>query len=338
MSFDTGFYSVSTEQEAIAVVREEPSIIISLPEHLVTDDVLFEALSRDYTCYDLIDRQSLSDDLIQRLMLDSADAIIHIPKRKIKTEHYVKMVTQNGLTISGIPDFALNSEICNAAVKSNPEAHKFVPPNLQDQEYVNNLLKQTPSYVNKIDISQRETDVLIGLIETNPEILRYMTMEDRSKEVCIKAMNKDYTMIQYFPENVYENVKVLELMSNLECFQNPTVRFASELVRKPLAKYLFKKRPELYRFLPMYTIDKEFAIEAIKLDPLNIYATPSHLKADGKLWELVLQQDESLCEHIPLNEQSDQVRIFITRRKAKMNNSNLASQKIQQEKEKANEA
>lgn len=337
MSFDTGFYSVDTEQEAIAVVREEPSIIISLPEHLITDDVLFEALSRDFACYELIDSQSLTYDLIQRLMLHNADAIEYIPKRKIKTEHYIEMVRQNGLSIRSIPEYALNSEICNAAVKSNPEAHKFVPPNHQDQEYVNNLLKQTPSYVNKIDISQRDTDVLIGLVDTNPQILRYMTMEDRSVKVCLKAMSNDYTMIQYFPENVYEDEKVLEVMSNLECFKNPVVRFPSELVRKPLAKYIYKKRPEHFRFLPMFTIDKAFAIEAIKYDPLNIYATPSHLKADGKLWELVLQQDESLCENIPLNEQSDQVRIFITRRKAKRNNANLASQKKQQEKEKANE-
>lgn len=338
MSFDTGFYSVSTVQEAIAVVIEEPSIIISLPEHLVTDDVLFESLSRDVACYDLIDTQTLSHDLIKRLMLQSSGAIEYIPKRKIKDDHYIAMVTQDGMTIRDIPDFVLNSEICNAAVKSNPDAHQFVPRNLQDQTYLNNLLKQTPSFVNKIDISLRDSNVLKDLVSTNPQILRYMTMEDRSKEVCLKAMESDPMMIQYFPENVYEDPKVLEILSNQAIFQNPTIRFASELVRKPLAKHIFKKRPEQYRFLPMFTIDQEMAIEAIKHDPINIYATPSHLKADGKLWEVVLKQDDSLCENIPLNEQSDQVRIFITRRKAKMNNSQLDAERMSKVKESANES
>lgn len=338
MSFDTGFYSVNSEEEALAVVREEPSIIISLPENLVTDDVLFEALSRDYSCYDLIDRRTLSDNLILRLMLDNSKSIEFLPKRKIKTQHYIKMVELDGMTIQDIPPLALNSAICNAAVKANPKAHEFVPENLQDQEYVNNLLRHTPSYVNRIDISQRDTKVLEGLVEENPIILRFMTMEDRTKKICLKAMEKDYTMIQYFPEKVYEDAKVLELMSNLECFQNPTIRFDSELVRKPLAKAIFKKRPEHYRYLPMFTVDKEMAIQAIKNDPHNIYATPSHLKTDGKLWELVLQQDESLCDHIPANEQSDQVRIFITRRKAKLNNSSLAAQRMKLQKENVNEA
>lgn len=338
MSFDTGFYSVSTVQEAISVVREEPTIIISLPEHLVTDDVLFESLSRDVACYDLIDAQTLSHDLIKRLMLQNSGAIEYIPKRRIKDDHYIAMVTQDGMTIRDIPDFSLNSKICNAAVQSNPDAHQFVPSNLQDQTYLNNLLKHTPAFVNKIDVSLRDSKVLVELVNTNSHILRYMTMEDRSKEVCLKAMQNDPMMIQYFPEHVYEDPKILEILSNQAIFQNPTVRFASELVRKPLAKHIFNKRPEHYRFLPMFTVDEEMAIAAVNHDPINIYATPSHLKADGKLWELVLKQDDSLCENIPLNEQSDQVRIFIARRKAKMNNSRLGAEIMSKVKESANES
>lgn len=326
MSFETGFYSVNTVQEALAVVCEEPSIIISLPEHLVTDDVLFEALTRDYACYDLIDKNTLTHDLILRLMLADASAIDYIPHKKIKNDHYLKMVEKEGLTIRNIPELALNSAICNAAVKSNPDAHKFIPRHLQDQEYVNNLLKHTPSFVDKIDITQRDSEVLVGLVETYPEIFRFMTMPDRTRDVCLKAMQNDHTMIQYFPEKIYNDPKMLEIMSNLDCFQNPTIRFPSELVRKPLANHIFKKKPEHFRFLPMYTVDKEMAIAAIEHSPFNIYAVPSHLKADGKLWELVLKKDASLCENIPLNEQSDQVRIFITRRKAKLNNANLMAE------------
>lgn len=321
MTLETGFSSVNNEDEAILVVREEPTIIASLPEFLLTDNVLFEALSREIDCYDLIDRNSMSDDLILRLMLHNSYSIEYLPKRKIKPDFYIKMVSENGLSIRHIPSFALNSKICNAAVKSDPRAHEYVPVHLQDQEYLNNLIKRNPTYVGKIDITQRDTKVLVELVDTHPEIIRFMVMEDRTKEICIRAMEKNYTLIHYFPENIYEDEEILKLMSKLEFIQNPTSRLPADLVRKPLANYLFKERPEIYRFLPASTITTEMARKAIEQDPSNIYATPPFLRADGKLWEVALKQNESFWEMVPQNEQSDQVRIFIARKKSQRNHS-----------------
>ena len=65
------------------------------------------------------------------------------------------------------------------------------------------------------------------------------------------------------------------------------------------------------------------AVEAVKFNPENILSTPTSLKSNGKLWELVLQQKPEFYKAIPLEQQSDSIRIFIAREKERKNNVSL---------------
>lgn len=46
----------------------------------------------------------------------------------------------------------------------------------KDSYYVNRLIKQSPEYKARIDIAQRDSNVLKEVVETTPEILRFMAM------------------------------------------------------------------------------------------------------------------------------------------------------------------
>ena len=322
---DTGFKSVETEEEAIIIVRSQPSIIASLPDDVKTEEVFFIALSSDFAVYDLVDDIYLTDSLITRLLLDNEEALTYIPPHLVKHHHCLEMVKSNGRAVRFVPERILSSDICNAAVDNDPSAHEFIPMHLQDSYYVNRLIKQSPEYVTRIDIAQRDSNVLKEVVETTPEILRFMAMPDRTFKICEIALKQRPELIEYFPEDVYNNKKMLKILSELDMFKVRSGRFEPRFMRKSLAVYMFEKYPEIFRFLPIVLIDKEMAIKAIKLNPLNVICTPAHLKTSGELWEIALSQKPELYEQIPDEELNDAIRIFIARKKAMSANESLMS-------------
>jgi hypothetical protein len=79
---------------------------------------------------------------------------------------------------------------------------------------------------------------------------------------------------------------MLKILSELDMFKVRSGRFEPRFMRKSLAVYMFEKYPEIFRFLPIVLIDKEMAIKAIKLNPLNAICTQHilrHLASYGRL-------------------------------------------------------
>lgn len=318
------FTGVSSEEEALLIVKSEPTIVASFPEQLLTDNVLFEALSRDYRVYELIDKLFYSDSLVNRLIINNPQRVFeNLNHSLIKPSHLLNLVEVDGLAIRFIPASMLTNKICNVAIEQNVEAHEFVPLHLRDAAYINKLILSAPDYVSRIDIEKRDPAVLKKVVLEHPFIIEYMTMTDRTPEICESAMQKDHKWIAFFPEHIYDNPDMLEKISNLEYFKNPKDVFEAGLVRKSLADYLFKKNPDYYNFLPLSSKYWDMAVEAVKFNPENILSTPTSLKSNGKLWELVLQQKPEFYKAIPLEQQSDSIRIFIAREKARKNNVSL---------------
>ena len=91
-------------------------------------------------------------------------------------------------------------------------------------------------------------------------------------------------------------------------------------LRKRLRTEIINATDSLYDF-SFKTLD--MAIEAIEHNPDNILTTPTALKRSGKLWEIALSQKPEFYKTIPLDQQSDSIRIFIARETARKNNTSL---------------
>jgi hypothetical protein len=318
------FSGVSSEEEAILIVQTEPTIVSSFPENLLTEKVLFEALSRDHRVYGLIDKLFYTDALVNRLLLDNPQRVFeNINSALIKPDHLSNLVQSDGLAIRFIPPSMLNNKICNIAIEQDVLAHEFVPLHLRDASYINKLILQAPEYVCRIDIEQRDSEILKQVVYENPFVIEFMTMDDRTQEICEAIMQIHPQWVSFFPEKIYDNPKMLEQISNLPYFKEPSEVFDSSYVRHSLANYLFKKDPANYKYLPMSFKTLDMAIDAIKHDPDNILTTPTSLKQNGKLWEIALSQKPEFYKTIPLDQQSDSIRIFIARENARKNNISL---------------
>ena len=313
------FRGVSSEEEALAIVKMEPTIITSFPENLLTEKVLYEAIIRDSKVYDLIDRVFFTDSLIGLLLINHAEiALEKLNHSLIKNSHIIDLVKSDGLTLQYLPPSMINHEVCLIAVDQNVKAHEFVPQQFRDEKYINQLIKQAPDYAGRIDVAKRDPKILTSLIKEYPFIISYMSMTDRTVEVCESVMHDHVHWIQYSPETIYNNQNMLEKLSNLEYFSHPEGEFESSYVRTSLAKYLFEKNIDIYKHLPKSVIDFDMALKAVQHDYRNVLITPLALRQDGKLWEEALKTKPELYKQIPLGEQSDTVRIFIARTKAQM--------------------
>lgn len=318
------FTGVSSEEEALLIVKSEPTIVASFPEQLLTDNVLFEALSRDHRVYAMIDKLFYTDNLVNRLIINNPQrAFENLNHSLIKPAHLLNLVEVNGLAIRFIPPSMLTNKICNIAIEQNVEAHEYVPLQLRDAAYINKLILSAPDYVSRIDIENRDANVLKKVVLEHPFVIEFMTMAHRTQEICESVMQKDHKWIAFFPERIYDKPEMLEKISNLDYFKEPKEVFEPQLVRDSLAAYLFKKNPDYYRYLPLSSKHWEMAVEAVKANPDNILLTPTSLKMNGKLWEIALKKKPEFYKAIPLEQQSDSIRIFIAREKARKNNVSL---------------
>lgn len=314
------FTGVSSEEEAINIVQVEPTIVASFPEHLLTEKVLFEAMSRDHRVYALIDNIFFTDNLVNRLVVDNPQrAFENLNLSLIKNEHLVNLLKVDGLAIRFIPQSMLTNEICNIAIEQDVNAHEYVPLELRDSTYINKLISQSPEHVSRIDIELRDPEILKKIVFEHPYVIEYMSMTDRSPEICEAIMNIDPKWLAYFPENVYENPKMLEKISNLPYFLKPDGVFDESITRRTLAEFLMKKSLDYYKHIPLCLKTNELAFAAIEHNADNILCTPTYLKRNGKLWEVALKQKPEMYKNIPLNQQSDSIRIFIAREKARNN-------------------
>lgn len=320
------FTGVSSEEEALLIVQTEPTIVSSFPEHLLTDNVLFEALSRDQRVYGIIDKLFFSEELVNRLIINNPQRVFeNINFSLIKPQHLLNLVKVDGLAIRFIPQSMLNNKICNIAIEQNVEAHEYVPLQLRDAAYINKLILQAPEYVRRIDIEQRDPEILKAVVLEHPFVIEYMTMLDRTPQICESIMQKDPNWIAFFPEHIYDKPEMLEKISELPYFKEPNGVFDERIVRRTLAEYLFQKNTDYYKHLPLSLKTWDMASEAIKHDPDNILVTPTSLKLNGKLWEIALSAKPEFYKIIPLDQQSDSIRIFIARENARKNNTSLVA-------------
>lgn len=327
-NFDDGLIGLSSEEDAIAIVRSEPTIIASFPSGFLTENVLFEALHGSNEVYELISDNALfTPKLVNRLILDNPSSLALIPSQAISRKHILNLVKHNGLDLREVRlsslDHLINQEICIAAIKSNPDAHAFVPIEYQTSEYINLLLIEKPEFVQRIDVTQRDSQNIKSIIESNPILLRFLPMNERDYDSCVKAVTQDHTLIQYVPEDIYDSSEFMEFASELDYFKNPKEAFSPPLIRKSFANYLFDKNPQIYQYLPLSIKDKDLANKAVLFDPSNIFLTSSSVRVNGFVWETCISKYPEMYIHIPPDEQSDKVRIFIAREAAKKSNQNL---------------
>lgn len=302
--------SISSEAEALATVKEYPEAVAYLPDHLMTEDVLYTALSRKTETFKLVDDQYYTDNLIDKLLYNLPITIESIPKTLINDDVFKRQIKKDGRWLRNVPLDFRTEELCLFAIENNIDAHEYVPQSCQTTKYLDQLVVLDPSKVGDITVENRSPMVMLKLVSENYEILKWIPSEYRTVEMYEKGLENSIKAVEYYSDEYYNKPKVIAKIADHPYFEE-NLEYSPNLVRKSLSDYLLAKDFQKYfPRLPTKEISLDLCIKALQLDVNLIGYCPKKHRIEGKLWEAVLSKDESYLTIIPQDEKTAPIEVL----------------------------
>lgn len=302
--------SIGTEAEALATVKEYPEAVAFLPDHLMTEDVLYTALSLKVETFKLVDEQYYTDTLIDKLLFNIPITIESIPKSLINRNVFVRQIEKDGRWLKYVPLEFRDVDLCLLAINSNIDAHEYVPPSSQNTKYLDQLIILDPTKVSQVDVENRSPLIMLKLLKNNYEILKWIPSELRTPEMYQVAFKNSVKAVEFFSDEYYNDPKIIQQIASHSYFDE-VLHYSPNFVRSKLCDYLLQKDFEKYfPKMPEKVLTLEICSKAISINPELISCVPKYLRIKGKLWEAVLSKDESYLSVIPSDEKTAPIEVL----------------------------
>lgn len=312
---------IATEEEALLAVEQHPDTLSYIPEHLQTDNVIYSALIQKMDLFKLIEDTRFNKNLIKRLLTAKPHTREFIPHHLVTNDIFLDQVTANGLWLQHVPMESRTLEICLAAINQNVEAHAFVPSEVQQKNYLDELILIDPAKLNDVDVSNRSPFVVLRLLDKDHSAIRHLPLEYRTKEMCIKAVKKNIDAVRWIPDEYYEDEEIFGLISNHEYFTNfyESVekkdriddKYNPQYVRPKLADYLVNTDViKHFPLLPLDAITADHCKKAVQANPRFVQICPCKIRMENNLWEVALTMDGSILRTIPKNERTGAIEVL----------------------------
>lgn len=322
--------NVTTRQQALELVQRYPSSLLSLPDHLIDDQIRFAALYGDENLFKDIQVELLSEQVIQKLLAKRPEYVKYFVRDKLPRHIVIQLVSEDGNWIRYLPENRIDEELAIMAIEQNIDANQYIPTRKRSQNYLNRLITIDPKFIEQIPLAERDLTTMAKLVAMNGELIKWVPMADRSFEMCQLAMASDINNIQLFPEHIYDNPLMLDaimahpffrLFSDAEVLakqrENPAFSYNAveiyplELIRESLASRLVSTDVRYFPKIPHAMLTNELCQIAVGKNPALIIHVPKQLRiANPQLWEGVLQQQPALINFVENDELTNPIRIY----------------------------
>lgn len=154
-----------------------------------------------------------------------------------------KCVSQNGLILNVIPNHMRSFELCEIAVRQNPRAIQFVPPQYQDAKPL--LYKL--------------------ILKENGTLLKSIPMEERTQELCSIAVHQNVFALQSVPSQyLTEEFMLLAISRELDREHCPIFEMVAELYATPtVCRAAVLRHPMALQWVPKHLLTAELCNLAI---------------------------------------------------------------------------
>jgi hypothetical protein len=311
---------ISTEEEAIIAVEQHPETLTYIPEHLQTENVLFEALIRKSDLFKQVHVDQLTSALIKRLLTIKPVTQEFIPDELLSREIYIEQVRENGLWLQYVPIEHRDLEMCTLAINENVDAHEFVPNEIQNKEYLDALIIIDPEKIIDVNVESRSLKVVYKLLDKDHSMIRHLPIEYRTKKLCLKALKQSIFAIQWFPDEMYEEEEIFKIIREHDYFDHPEQygnnfemdnQYDALLIRPILVDALLERDVEKYfPLIPVSKLSVEHCKTAIRANPSNILICPPILRKRHNLWEKALSTDHSLLRNVRSSEKTGAIEVL----------------------------
>lgn len=154
-------------------------------------------------------------NIIKELQKDGM-LLSQIPKKEQTIELCKTAIKQNPLALKFASKKYLNSKICLAAVKKDGRVFRYVPKQFITKKMCELAVEADPKLLSNVPEEFRtmfDSNTRIELIEKvvtyNPEWLKYMPNRPDVRALCIKCMEKNFSVAQHMPEQIKSSQDIL---------------------------------------------------------------------------------------------------------------------------------
>lgn len=311
---------ISTEEEALVAVEEHPETLTYIPEHLLTENVLFEALVRKSELFKHVQEDQYTHNLVRRLLTHKPATREFIPSVMLNESVYLQQVREDGMWLQHVPIEERSLDMCIAAINQNVNAHEFVPSENQTTQYLDALILIDPQKLIDVAVENRSPSVVKTLVDNDYTVIRHLPLEYRTKEICAKALGVSIFSIQWFPDEVYEHEEVFNAILNHPYFENPA-QFSEDFSRENEYKACLL-RPKLisalidrdankhFPLIPVSLLTIEDCKKAIQVNARLVIICPPYLRKRHNLWEAALAVDHTLIRSIRSYEKTGAIEVL----------------------------
>ena len=178
---------------------------------------IIKELKKDGMLLKKVPKREQTTKLCEVAVKQNPLALQYASRKCLNSKICLTAVKKNGQAFRYVPDQFITKHICELAVESDAGLLKDVPENFRTSAICIKAIKKDVSALSLVPYEKRhelfENNTEIELIEKivayNPEWLMYMPDRADVRTLCIKCMEKDFSIAQYMPKPIKVSEDIL---------------------------------------------------------------------------------------------------------------------------------
>lgn len=196
-----------TSEIAMYGVKEEPSVLGYIPEHLQSHELRMEAVKVDGMRLYTIPEKDRTKELCEVAVNSNFHSMKYVPE-EMKTTELCKLALKNdAFAIQYFPQKELTHEVCLEAVNtaSHPRILFFIPHEDIHTKYFDEQCKDystTREFLQCMNPNYMKQDLANRIVAKEPELFYNIPDQFKSKQLCEVAVKHNGSYLQHIPENL----------------------------------------------------------------------------------------------------------------------------------------
>lgn len=145
-----------------------------------------------------------------------------VSKKCLNFKLCLTAVENDGRSFRYVPSQFVTKEICDLAIEADTKLLKKVPEPFRTSELcmtainkdVSTLSCLSPHEIYKLFDENTEYSLIEKIVDYNPSWLQYMPNRSDVRALCIKYMEKDFSVAQFMPEHIKISDDILDYLKS----------------------------------------------------------------------------------------------------------------------------
>ena len=198
-------------------LKKDGLLLKKIPKKNQTMDICKIAVKQNPLVLQFVSKKCLDFKFCMSAVKKDCHAFRYVPDQYITKEMCELAVEGDSQLLNNVPEEFRTLEICMNAIKKEINVLPYVPKEFRTLEICMNAIKEDLNawqYIPKeIRYKLFDNNIEISLIDSviacAPNWLIYMSDRSDIVELCIRYMEKDFSIAQYIPEQIKTSAEIL---------------------------------------------------------------------------------------------------------------------------------